>query len=101
MKFTYNWLKQYVDFDWSPQQLAEKLTDANTPRFTSSFGVAHSTDHRGMDDLIRAADIALYYAKDHGRDQVIISNPAQPTRTPERRLMEAIATEFEGVPSVS
>jgi len=28
MRFTYNWLKQYVDFDWSPQQLAEKLTFA-------------------------------------------------------------------------
>ena len=28
MKFTYNWLKQYVDFDWSPQELAGKLTFA-------------------------------------------------------------------------
>jgi len=28
MKFTYNWLKQYVDFDWSPAELAEKLTFA-------------------------------------------------------------------------
>ena len=28
MKFTYNWLKQYVDFDWSPHELAEKLTFA-------------------------------------------------------------------------
>jgi phenylalanyl-tRNA synthetase beta chain len=28
MKFTYNWLKQYVDFDWSPQELAAKLTFA-------------------------------------------------------------------------
>ncbi len=28
MKFTYNWLKQYVAFDWSPPQLAEKLTFA-------------------------------------------------------------------------
>ncbi len=28
MKFTYNWLKQYVDFEWTPQQLAEKLTFA-------------------------------------------------------------------------
>ncbi|MGD0649884.1 MAG: phenylalanine--tRNA ligase subunit beta [Verrucomicrobiia bacterium] len=28
MKFTYNWLKQYVDFDWSPQELAKKLTFA-------------------------------------------------------------------------
>ncbi len=28
MKFTYNWLKQYVDFDWSAQELAERLTFA-------------------------------------------------------------------------
>jgi phenylalanyl-tRNA synthetase beta chain len=28
MKFTYNWLKQYVDFNWSPHELAEKLTFA-------------------------------------------------------------------------
>src|SRR5882724_7122943 len=28
MKFTYNWLKQYVDFNWSPLELAEKLTFA-------------------------------------------------------------------------
>ncbi len=28
MKFTYNWLKQYVDFDWTPQELAERLTFA-------------------------------------------------------------------------
>jgi len=28
MKFTYNWLKQYVEFAWSPQELAEKLTFA-------------------------------------------------------------------------
>ena len=26
MKITFNWLKQYVDFDWSPDQLAERLT---------------------------------------------------------------------------
>jgi phenylalanyl-tRNA synthetase beta chain len=26
MKVTLNWLKQYVDFDWSPEQLAEQLT---------------------------------------------------------------------------
>ena len=28
MKFTYQWLKQYVDFDWPPSELAEKLTFA-------------------------------------------------------------------------
>jgi phenylalanyl-tRNA synthetase beta chain len=26
MKVTFNWLKQYVDFEWSPEQLAERLT---------------------------------------------------------------------------
>jgi phenylalanyl-tRNA synthetase beta chain len=26
MKLTFNWLKQYVDFDWSPEALAERLT---------------------------------------------------------------------------
>ena len=26
MKITYNWLKQYVDFDWSPEELTERLT---------------------------------------------------------------------------
>jgi phenylalanyl-tRNA synthetase beta chain len=26
MKIALNWLKQYVDFDWSPEQLAERLT---------------------------------------------------------------------------
>src|SRR2546425_9358511 len=26
MKVTFNWLKQYVDFDWSPEELAERLT---------------------------------------------------------------------------
>ncbi len=26
MKFTVNWLKQYIDFNWSPEELAEKLT---------------------------------------------------------------------------
>ena len=28
MKFTYNWLKQYVEVDWSPSELADKLTFA-------------------------------------------------------------------------
>jgi len=26
MKITLNWLKQYVDFDWSPEELTERLT---------------------------------------------------------------------------
>ena len=26
MKVTLNWLKQYVDFDWTPEELTERLT---------------------------------------------------------------------------
>ena len=26
MKTTYNWLREYVDFDWSPEELSERLT---------------------------------------------------------------------------
>lgn len=26
MKITLNWLKQYVDFNWSSEELAERLT---------------------------------------------------------------------------
>src|SRR6266436_9488961 len=26
MKATFNWLRKYVDFDWSPEELAERLT---------------------------------------------------------------------------
>ena len=26
MKPTLNWLKQYVDFNWSPEELTERLT---------------------------------------------------------------------------
>ena len=26
MKITLNWLKEYVEFDWSPDELAERLT---------------------------------------------------------------------------
>ena len=26
MKVTLNWLKQYVEFDWSPEALSERLT---------------------------------------------------------------------------
>jgi hypothetical protein len=26
MKVTLNWLKQYVDFNWSPEKLTERIT---------------------------------------------------------------------------
>ncbi len=71
--------------------LAAHLDKAESPRFTSSFGLAHSTDHHGIDELVRAADVALYRAKENGRDQVTISATKAP-QMPERRLLETIAT---------
>jgi phenylalanyl-tRNA synthetase beta chain len=39
MKFTYNWLKQYIDFSWSADELAEKLTWAGIEvEDVASFG---------------------------------------------------------------
>ena len=38
MKVTYNWLKQYVDFDWSPDELAERLTHHHHHLICSSCG---------------------------------------------------------------
>jgi len=71
--------------------LAALLEKAETPRFTSSFGLAHSTDHHSTDELVRAADVALYRAKENGRDQVTLST-AMTADMPERRLLETIAT---------
>jgi phenylalanyl-tRNA synthetase beta chain len=31
MKVSYSWLKELVDFDWSPEELAEKLTSVGLP----------------------------------------------------------------------
>jgi diguanylate cyclase (GGDEF)-like protein len=75
--------------------LATHLEKAESPRFTSSFGLAHSTDHHGIDELVRAADVALYRAKESGRDQVAVSTTLGP-ELPERRLLETIAALDNG-----
>jgi diguanylate cyclase (GGDEF)-like protein len=41
-------------------------------RFTISAGIETLTENLSMDQLIRNADAALYFAKSHGRDQVIV-----------------------------
>ncbi len=71
--------------------LATHLDRAESPRFTSSFGLAHSTDHNSIDELIRAADVALYHAKENGRDQVTTATTREHD-APQRRLLEPITT---------
>jgi diguanylate cyclase (GGDEF)-like protein len=39
---------------------------------TCSFGVAHCTPHDTMISIVKNADDALYFAKSHGKNQVII-----------------------------
>ena len=48
---------------------------AMTLTITASIGVAvHAGDGRTLDDTLRAADVALYRAKAHGRDQVAVAS---------------------------
>jgi diguanylate cyclase (GGDEF)-like protein len=42
-------------------------------RISASFGVAALRDGRGLEQLIKLADKALYVAKDHGRNRVEVS----------------------------
>ena len=39
MKLTLNWLKQYVDFDWSPEQLAGLGLEAGSRKTQGWTGV--------------------------------------------------------------
>jgi diguanylate cyclase (GGDEF)-like protein len=47
-------------------------------RITSSFGVAAFPESQGADELMTAADLALYSAKRHGKDRVVTVNPESP-----------------------
>ena len=59
------------------RRVAEQLTDAvralPDPYPTISVGVAYWRAHSSVDDIIRAADEALYEAKEAGRDRVAFS----------------------------
>jgi len=53
--------------------------------FTASFGVAVFPDHGTTgEELIRAADAALYVAKQQGSNQVNLALPPEPAATPEK-----------------
>jgi diguanylate cyclase (GGDEF)-like protein len=47
--------------------------------FTISAGVAVFPDHgTSVDTVLKAADTALYAAKNSGRDRVVVAAPAEP-----------------------
>jgi diguanylate cyclase (GGDEF)-like protein len=55
------------------------LADERTVRVTSSFGVAQLAPEQSGDDLMRAADAALYRAKAGGKNQVATEGEAGST----------------------
>ncbi|MGC3940993.1 sensor domain-containing diguanylate cyclase [Roseobacter sp. EG26] len=57
------------------EDLSVRYGDKNLPRITVSIGVAHYPDHGTIpQDLMRAADDALYKAKDQGRNQTVVAS---------------------------
>ncbi len=54
--------------------LAGVLTSSGVPRFTSSFGISDLRHGNTLEAMLKAADTALYAAKDAGRDQALLAS---------------------------
>jgi diguanylate cyclase (GGDEF)-like protein len=68
------------------KQLVLALTAGSVPPFTASVGVADSADGDALQDLCRAADVALFRAKREGRNRVVVDPaPVSPHRRRRRR----------------
>ncbi len=56
---------------------------------TCSIGVAHYPNHgESSEDLIKNADTALYYAKEHGKNDLMLFNQQMEHQSLERRILE-------------
>lgn len=49
----------------------EVVCEDKTLKVTMSFGVSKGLSEKSVDEIIKAADDHLYYAKEHGRNQVV------------------------------
>ena len=54
--------------------VAIAVSDGHSVRAASSFGVAELEADQSGDELLRAADAALYRAKDEGKNRVVTAS---------------------------
>ena len=60
------------------EALAQVTRRGDAPAFTSSFGIAHSSDAADFNDLVQRADAAVFAAKDAGRDGICLDGHSMP-----------------------
>jgi diguanylate cyclase (GGDEF)-like protein len=63
------------------QALAATVGRGDTPPFTASFGIAHSTEASDLENLVQRADRAMFTAKAAGRDRICLDGHATPVAT--------------------
>jgi len=55
------------------ERLSERLAATGSPPFTASYGIAESSQSNEFEELLRLADVALYMAKEAGRDRAVVA----------------------------
>ena len=73
------------------EELAARCAISDGPDVTVSIGVVDTTAGNALDALVALADDCLYFAKENGRDQVVVGPVSSP--------VSSGATTGNGVPS--
>lgn len=55
------------------EELLVAIAKGNVPPFTVSYGVTDSAHGTALDEMLHAADLALYRAKQEGRDRIVVA----------------------------